>query len=231
MIDNKRKVQLKQWVKKKKIPCGNFELLDKALTHESYSFESQKKNYHNEQLEFLGDSILGLVITEYLYEKYIYYDVGELAKMKALLVSRSALFKVSEKLEIGPVLNLGKGEDSYQGRKRVSIVSDATEAVLGAVFKDKGINKCKALILALYKDLFLNIDSISFDYKTTLQEKSQKTHKISPKYKVLREEGPPHDKTFEVAVIVNGVELGTGRGKSKKEAEQKAAEAGLKKIE
>lgn len=208
-------------------------LLKNSLVHRSYGNENWKyKNVNNERLELLGDAVLDLVVAEYLYINLANSPEGELARLKSMIVSEPVLAKISKELEIGKYLLLSRGEEMTGGRTRNSILGDVFEAILGAIYLDSDFFKVKEIIL---KHLKYYIDTIEtneeiLDYKTLLQEYSQKEHKIVPIYEVSNEEGPDHQKTFEIVVrIGNGIK-GTGIGKNKKNAEQAAAKDLLKKI-
>ncbi len=204
-------------------------LLTKALTHRS----CEKSPVNNERLEFLGDSVLGLVITEYLYRRYRGEAEGFLAKIKAYLVSSDTLFHKAEQIDLGKYMIIGKGEEKSGGRKRISILADAMEAIIGAVYLEKGLDTSRRFVLNLYKEDLkkANINlSDYYDYKTVLQEYVQKTYRKVPVYKITNERGPDHQKIFDVEVIVNNEVMGYGSGHSKKEAEQIAAKQAYCKI-
>lgn len=211
----------------------NKELLNLALTHRSYGNENKKyKNRNNEKLELLGDSILNFVVSEYLFIKYSNLKEGDLAKLKSMAVSEPVLAKVSKKLNIGAYLILGKGEDVTGGRQRNSLLGDAFEALLAAVYLDSNFEIAKEIALLHLQN---EIDTVEendelLDYKTLLQELIQKKYKIVPKYELINEIGESHKKIFEVGVFIFDKELnikknqlGFGIGSSKKKSEQKAA--------
>lgn len=207
------------------------ELLIQALTHSSYANENKlKKNQSNERLEFLGDAVLELVTSDYLYTNYPKQLEGELTKYRASLVCEPSLAVIGKAIDIGKFLLLGKGEASSGGRRRASIVSDAVEALIGAIYLDGGIEKASDFIRNF---LFRQIKDRNhfIDSKTMLQEYIQKNSEIPLVYKVIDELGPDHDKEFTVVVSHNGFVIGTGIGKSKKEAEQRAALDALDKME
>lgn len=213
---------------------NDIKLLNRALTHSSYANEYKKKNLkYNERLEFLGDSVLGLVISDYIFNNYKSYPEGELTKIRALVVCEPSLAAIAKKINLGEFLLLGKGEESTGGRNRTSILSDAFEAVLGAIYIDGGINVSQKFIL---ENLIQTIKDavkgeILLDYKTELQEVIQKTSNSRIEYRVIKEEGPDHNKKFFVEVLNNGKALGSGNGSSKKEAEQEAAKSALNKVD
>ncbi len=206
-------------------------LIEKALTHSSYCREgsgSQKVN--NERLEFLGDAFFDAVISSVLYEKMKDVDEGKLTKTRAQIVCEKSLASVSRKMSIGDFLNMGKGEEHLGGRQRESILADALEAIIGAIFLDGGYEAAAAVIK---REFAQTVDDalagkLFADYKTQIQEALQKRGKHTViRYIVDRSEGPDHDKTFFVHLEYNGKILGSGSGKSKKEAEQHAAKAAL----
>lgn len=211
---------------------NNSEVLREALTHSSFANESKiKKVKHNERLEFLGDSILSLVISEYIFIKYKHLPEGELTKVRANVVCEPSLAARSREIKLGQYLLLGKGEEFTGGRQRESILADAFEALIGAIYIDGGIEVVKGFILQHFlESIDLASKGILFrDYKTHLQEllQSKTSEKIT--YHVVNEYGPDHNKVFEVEVLIGNKVIGRGRGKSKKEAEQRAAEEAIKK--
>jgi ribonuclease-3 len=194
-----------------------------SLTHRSFAFE-QGLDLTNERLEFLGDSVLGLVVTDMAYRTYPDYDEGTLAKLRAAIVNMVALADVARELGLGNLVLLGKGEEQSGGRDKSSILADALEAVFGAVYLDRGISVATELIERLFrprmKAYFLGE---GVDYKTMLQELASQRVRSMPDYR-LAEEGPDHEKRFTATVFVGGEPMGSGTGRSKKEAEQQAAQ-------
>ena len=210
----------------------NKKLLYEALTHRSFSHENPDKTC-NERLEFLGDSVLGLVIVESLFLSKSKFSESVMAKTKSYLVKESVLSEIASVLALGKYLRLGKGEEATGGRTKSSLLGDAIEAVLGAVYLDGGYKRAKELILTLFKE---NIDTILssgefYDFKTELQEKTQLLFSTIPEYKLIKQEGKEHKKIFTVEVYVAGEMVGRGCGKSKKEAETLAAKKGLLKLQ
>lgn len=204
-----------------------------ALTHSSYSNENKMgREQSNERLEFLGDSVLSVVVSEHLYKKHTDLTEGELTKMRAAIVCEASLVKCSNRLHIGDYLMLGKGEELTGGRTRTSILSDAFEAVIGSIYIDGGMEMASSFIHMMLDDqMKASNKQVSFvDYKTRLQEKIQKDSGKKVYYELLEEKGPDHNKLFIVRVIVGDVPAGTGEGKSKKEAEQNAAAIALKSL-
>lgn len=212
----------------------NKKILKEALTHRSYFHEYPKdaKGY-NERLEFLGDSVLGFIIVEYLFSLPEKLTESIMAKTKSYVVKESVLFEIANSISLGKFLRLGKGEELTGGRIKRSLLADAFEALLGAIFLDGGLDSAKAIVMKLFKE---RIDKIIIsgdfhDAKTDLQEKSQMLFNSIPEYKLIKQEGEEHSKVFTVEVYVNGEKLGHGVGKSKKEAETKAANEALKKLQ
>ncbi len=213
----------------------NKKLLNQSLTHSSFANENRykKKLTHNERLEFLGDSVLNIIVSEYVYKKFPDDSEGQLTKIRASIVCESSLAYVARKMDLGDYLLLGKGEESTGGRNRDSILADAFEALLGAIYLDGGLESSRKFIIDILKreiSQAKNFGYIFTDYKTKFQEVLQKNKKSKVEYLVTREEGPDHDKIFYVNLMVDGKLCGQGEGRSKKEAEQKAAKSALKKI-
>ena len=205
----------------------NPELLEIALTHTSYANESRTPVKHNERLEFLGDSVLQIVSADYLFHAYADRPEGDLTRIRASLVSESALFQFAQEIDLGSYLRLGRGEELGGGRCRPSVVSDAFEATIAALFLDGGIEAARNFILPFITEGKTAED----DHKTALQEVVQKHPDDRLTYTVTGESGPAHDKRFQVTVALNGKALAVGEGRSKKAAEQQAAKAALTKLE
>ena len=208
-------------------------ILENALTHSSYANENRERGLHdNERLEFLGDSILGFVVADYLYRSFPDKPEGELTRIRAALVCEESLHEVAQSLHLGDFLMLGKGEESGGGRRRPSILADAVEAVLAAVYLDGGIDKVRALIhrILLEKEQEQEVENRRRDCKTELQELVQRKPNQVLHYEPVSESGPDHAKVFAVAVTLNGQVIGLGSGHSKKEAEQSAARAALEQM-
>lgn len=211
---------------------NNNNILKEALTHSSFANESKtKKIKYNERLEFLGDSILGLVISEYIFLKYKHLPEGELTKVRAMVVCEPSLARQSKEIQLGNYLLLGKGEEFTGGRERESILADAFEALIGAIYIDGGIETAKNFILNYFlESIDLASKGVLFrDYKTHLQELLQSKSSDKIVYNVIKEHGPDHNKIFDVEVSIGDRVIGRGSGKSKKEAEQRAAEEAIKK--
>ncbi len=207
-------------------------LLENALTHSSYANEHREKGMpSNERLEFLGDSILGLVVADHLYRTRPDLPEGDLTRIRAALVCESSLVEVAKSLDLGSYLKLGKGEESGGGRHRPSIQADAVEAMLAAVYLDGGIGQARKLIHTLVIRQEQEKTAAGRDYKTALQELVQRESGQVLSYRLVGESGPDHAKTFSMEVLLNGQPIGSGEGRSKKEAEQAAAKAAVGKLE
>ncbi len=207
------------------------ELLVQALTHKSYFHEHPDRGQgDNERLEFLGDAVLDLVIRGALLSQNPDRTEGDLSKMRARVVSEPALAEVARTIGLGPFLFLGTGEEKGGGRERPSLLSDALEAVIAAIYLDRGMRAAKSFILKAFANPLRDLSSNPFwDYKTALQEHCQGVLGILPTYHLLSELGPGHQKRFTIEVQIQGVSYGVGTGKNKKEAQQQAAEIALKK--
>lgn len=203
----------------------NRDLLITALTHSSYANEAKVPTKYNERLEFLGDSVLSLVVANYLF-RHSTRPEGELSRMRASLVSEEALFQFAKEIDLGAYLRLGRGEELGGGRERPSVVSDAFEAVIAALYLDGGMEAARSFILPFITEG----KTAEEDYKTRLQEVIQQNPEDKLSYAVTGESGPAHDKRFEVTVLLNGSAMAAGTGRSKKAAEQQAAKAALRKL-
>lgn len=204
-------------------------LLLEALSHSSYANEKRKTRNSNERLEFLGDSVLSIVVSEFLFHKYPNMPEGELTKLRASMVCEKALHVFAQEIHLGEFLLLGKGEEHTGGRERSSILADAFEAVIAAIFLDGGMDAAKRHILRFIPDdPEEEKKPMGFhDYKTRLQEVVQKNPEEKVEYVLVNESGPDHDKAFQVEVRLNSNVIGTGVGHSKKAAEQLAAKEAL----
>jgi len=206
-------------------------MLDLALRHGSFSHEKGRdpgKSY--ERLEFLGDAVLSLVVADDLYRLHPDMDEGGLAKQRARVVNEAALASVARRLNIGPYILLGRGEEKGGGRQRQSLLADAVESVIGAVYIDSGYGVVHHLVTRWLGELGEVIERAGEDFKSQLQERLQRRRQM-PRYRIAQEEGPDHARTFVAVVEASGKPLGEGRGKSKKEAEQVAAAEALKRVE
>jgi len=206
----------------------NKHVLKTALTHSSYANETSVES--NERLEFLGDAVLGFIVARLLYDMFPDAAEGKLSKMRSAIVSRMNFAHFARELKIDKQILLGKGEENTGGRKRQSNLAGAFEAVIGAVFIDGGYKKVYSIVSRLLKNCLNGKEEIFKDYKTKLQELAQREYKKVPKYKVVLEEGPPHDKFFHIEVKLGRKSLGMGVGRNKKQAEQAAAKEGLENI-
>lgn len=202
----------------------NKELLHEALSHSSYANEVKRGRHSNERLEFLGDSVLSIVVSKHLFTHFKHLPEGELTKIRASLVCEKALFEFSKKIDLGKHILLGKGEENSGGRERPSIVSDAFEAVIAAVFLDGGMEAAEKYVLSFIpKNIEATGSKSLHDYKTMLQEIIQKNPEERVEYVLADQTGPDHDRKFVVQVRLNSNVIGTGEGHSKKQAEQAAA--------
>jgi len=212
-----------------KYKFNDISLLKNALTHSSYANEIKDKHSSNERLEFLGDSVLSIIVSEHIYEKFPTMPEGELTRLRSSLVCEKALCGFSRELGIGDYLLLGKGEDKGGGRERDSILADAFEAVLAAIYLDGGMEPAKKHVMrfVLRELKYHSAEDSNKDYKTELQEIIQKNPEEAVTYFTIDEQGPDHDKVFTVEVRLNSNVIGVGKGKSKKGAEQMAAKQAL----
>jgi ribonuclease III len=209
-------------------------LLLEALTHTSYLNESGKSGEaDSERLEFLGDAVLNLVTGHYLVNAFPHATEGELSKLRARLVSEDALARVARRLCLGDALRLGKGEALTQGKEKPSILADALEAVLAAIYLDGGLDAAAACVKRNFAEELAASESAvttPTDFKTELQERSQRDFDVLPQYRTIQQSGPDHEKIFEVEVVIRGIRYGSGTGRSKKEAEQLAAQRALEQL-
>lgn len=206
-------------------------LFSQALTHRSFHNENSKESCgHNERLEFLGDAVLDLALSDILYSNLNQANEGELSKLRASLVNETALCEIATELEIGPLLKLGKGESQTGGTSKPRLLASALEALIGALYIDKGFEESKKFLVSIFKERTEQLDLAVFfkaDYKTRLQERAQEMKKKTPVYELIKEEGPDHEKIFHVSVQVGQKTLAVGTGRSKKQAEQDAAQKAL----
>lgn len=207
---------------------NNIKLLQNALNHSSYANEVRNGVTSNERLEFLGDSVLSVIVSDYIYKNYRSWPEGELTKLRASLVCEKSLCGFSRELELGKYLMLGRGEDKGGGRERDSILADAFEAVLAAIYLDGGMECARRHVMRfVLPELKHTDDEVFKDYKTALQEIIQRNPEETVAYFLTGESGPDHNKIFEVEVRLNSNVIGKGKGKSKKQAEQMAAKKAL----
>lgn len=206
-------------------------LLLQAITHDSFFKEQNASWGSNERLEFLGDSVIGLLVSRLLYTRYPEFTEGSMAQMKAYLVSTEFLAEKAIEINLGKYLLLGKGEEQSGGRERHSLLADAYEALIGSLYLDQGIDIVEKYILTSFDSSVEEVTINRKNSKSLLQEHIQKHFKCLPLYTVIKEEGPPHQKTFHVRVYFKGEILGEGSGASKKEAEKEAALVALNNFE
>jgi ribonuclease-3 len=202
----------------------NTKLLIEALTHKSY-----KQPYNNERLEFLGDAVLDLVVGEYLYTKFPKFDEGDLSKMRASLVNEDGFALLANYVHLGEHIYLSNAEENNNGRTKSSLLANAYEAVMGAIYLESGLDSVRNITIELLEQVYEEI-SLTFlfkDYKTSLQELTQARYGVTPEYQLLAAHGPDHKKEFDVAVLINGKHYAKALGKSKKHAQQEAAKQAL----
>lgn len=227
-----KKEVLKELESKLGVQFTDRSLLMEAITHSSCNNQNKEVKY-NERLEFLGDSVLQLCISEYLFNNYKSKLEGELTKIRSLIVCESSLHEVALKLDLGSFMMMSKGEELTGGRTRVSILADCVEAVIAAIYEDKGMDEAREFILKNFKSIIEKAieNKIILDYKTKLQETLQRKGEVSITYNLIKHEGPPHRRKFYTEVLVNEQVSGKGSGYSKKEAEQNAAMSALMQLE
>lgn len=202
----------------------NKQLIIEALTHKSF-----KKPYNNERLEFLGDAVLDLIVGEYLFKKFPSSDEGTLSKIRASLVNENGFAHLANELNLGKYIYISLAEENNEGRTKLSLLSNAFEAVMGAIYLESGLGGTKSIVIKLLEECYPTIDlqTLSKDYKTALQEYTQAKYGITPTYEMIGSSGPDHKKEFEIEVLLGDKTLATSIGKSKKEAQQKAAQIAL----
>jgi ribonuclease-3 len=205
-------------------------LLAEALTHPSLAYESQKPHFDNQRMEFLGDAVIQLIVTEELFRMFPDFTEGRLTKLRSRVVSRRALARFATAIQLGDYVLLGKGEEASGGRRRVSTLADAFEALIGAVYLDSGPEKARELVLRLFQAEIGGMISSPEEKnpKGELQECLQAIHPLAPSYRIIGESGPDHRRVFQAEVSWQDKVLATGRGKSKKEAEARAAAEALR---
>jgi len=232
MLTPRREKQLQDLENKLGIKFLNPSLLNQSLTHSSYAYESKVKIPDNERLEFLGDAIIKLVISEYLYNKFPGHAEGDLTKVRAVVISDDILASVSKKLQLGEFILLGSNERRSGGKDRKSNLANSFEAVVGAIYLDEGLGKARDVLLQLLTPEIEKTSKKGYisDYKSALQEFVQKKKWGLPFYEVLKEVGPKHKKIFVIEVKIKGQGYGIGKGPNKKDAEQAAAKVALSKL-
>ncbi len=209
------------------------ELLERALTHRSFANEVDEVEHNNQRLEFLGDAVLGLVIAEAMFERFPGAEEGGLSSWLAALVNEKALRAVADRLRLGDFVRLGKGEMLSGGREKASVLADAYEAVLAAIYLDSGLEAVRGVILSLHRDAIAAFKPSAppEDHKSRLQRLVQSEGPFRPEYAIIAERGPAHARIFVAEVAVDGEVMGKGEGRSKKKAEQQAAHAALERFE
>ncbi|HEX5623330.1 MAG TPA: ribonuclease III [Sulfuricurvum sp.] len=202
----------------------NKELLIEALTHKSY-----KQPYNNERLEFLGDAVLDLIVGEYLYKKFPQFEEGNLSKMRASLVNEGGFTSLALHLHLGDYIYLSNAEENNSGRTKSSLLSNAFEALMGAIYLETGLETVRTITIDLLEKVHpdISLDSLFKDYKTSLQELTQAHYGITPDYQLIAAHGPDHKKEFEIAAFIDGKRYASAVGKSKKQAQQEAAKIAL----
>lgn len=231
-MDSKRKEELEIFQNELTYLFKNSFLLNQALTHKSFVNENiEAACEDNEKMEFLGDAVLDLVISDYIIKKYPHYPEGDLSKLRSAVVSESSLVKIAKGIDLGKYLLLGKGEEQSGGREKKSLLANALEAIIAAIYLDSGLNEANKFIIHQFAKTVAESVKTHQDYKTSLQEYTQREFNCVPHYRVVTECGPDHKKTFEIEVVIKNNMSGKGIGNSKKEAEQKSAEDVLKRIQ
>lgn len=202
----------------------NKDLIIEALTHKSY-----KKPYNNERLEFLGDAVLNLIVGEYLFKKFPNSNEGELSKIRASLVNETGFTKLAKEINLGDYIFISSAEERNKGRSKASILSDAFEAIMGAIYLESNIEILKPIVLKILENSYdkINLNVLFSDYKTALQEITQAKFGSIPEYKIEASYGPDHNKEFEVSIWIDGTHYGTAKGKSKKLAQQAVAKIAI----
>ena len=195
-----------------------YQFRDQNLIIEALTHKSSKQPYNNERLEFLGDAVLDLIVGEYLYHEFTEVAEGELSKLRASLVNEKSFEKLARLLHLGEYIYISLAEENNNGREKPSLLSNAFEAIIGALYLEAGLEKAKNLAIALLEEAYpkIDMDAIFRDHKTTLQELTQAHFGMTPEYRLVRSFGPDHKKEFEIAVSVRGRDLGLASGKSKK---------------
>jgi ribonuclease-3 len=232
-IEAARRKELAKLQRTLQVKFRQVELLEQAVSHSSFVNELPEATpLHNEKLEFLGDAVLELVVSHELFNDYPQYCEGELTKLRAAVVRKTTLAKVAKNLNIGPYIRLGRGEEQGGGRMRNSLLADAMEAIIGAVFLDGGLGAAQKFILKHFSEEIARLDQDhhKMDFKSILQEITQSRFQTLPKYTVLSETGPPHDRVYEVSLSIAKVPYAIGIGRNKKEAQQMAARKALRKL-
>ena len=203
----------------------NYSFKDKKLIIEALTHKSYKQPYNNERLEFLGDAVLDLIVGQYLYERFPKHDEGKLSKMRASLVNEGGFTRLAEHIALGDQLFLSNAEENNGGRTKPSLLSNAFEAIIGALYLEAGLDEARRTSIKLLEEVHpdISLDTLFKDYKTTLQEMTQALFGTTPEYKLVGSHGPDHKKEFEIAVFIDSKEYARASGKSKKVAQQESA--------
>jgi ribonuclease III len=224
-VNAERKKELLLFERNAKVRFKRLDLLNLAFTHRSYANENPGVVDNNEKLEFLGDSVLGIVISDYLFRSLPDKNEGDLARIKSFVVSETSLAEIARALRVDNFILIGKGEEHSGGRKKKAILADCMEAIIGAYYLDSGIKCARNFILSFFVEEINKVleNKHQKDYKTLLQEFAQKKYHSYPRYRLVKKSGPDHDRTFWIEVELNNRNFGPGKGKNKKQAEQEAA--------
>ncbi len=222
-------MQLNEFIKKYQIKKNSLSIIEQALTHSSYANEHNTKSY--ERLEFLGDAVLGVLVAEYIFKNYPDLPEGKMTKLRATYVCEDANYKYALELGISDMVKLGHGEEMSGGRQRPAVLNDVFEALLGAVYLTEGLEKVRIILEeVVFPHIGKDVVKPFVDYKSKLQEYIQTETRSVLQYRLDDVDGPPHDRTFTMSVVLDGIKLGQGIGKSKKDAEQQAAQSALEKM-
>ncbi|MDZ4857874.1 MAG: ribonuclease III [Candidatus Hydrogenedentes bacterium] len=228
-VSAEREIELRSLTTRLELGLESIELLDRALTHASIQSEQSGPSYDYESLEFLGDAALSLAVAHYLFAHAPDRSPGEYSRMRASLVNQQCLAQVAERLQIAPVIRLGKGEEMSGGRNRSALLADCLEALIGTVYVERGWDATHRLVVSVFRAELEHATrtDTGWDHKSRLQHYCQAEKIPLPRFELVRSDGPDHQKLFEVEVILRGVAAGRGSGLNKKEAEQNAARAAL----
>lgn len=230
-LSPRRLAELKTLAERLELPFRDFALVDLAFTHSSFVNEDDSDSVagDNERLEYLGDSVLGLVVNEFLYREFQDFSEGDLARIKSSVVSEKSLARIAQDLDIGATLKLGRGEQKSGGAKRPSNLADLLEALIAVIYLDLGLDATRTFIIRHFEGPIRAVKAPgqARDAKSLLQEWSQKTFHSTPRYEIIEESGPDHAKEFVCRVLINEREMGQGSGRSRKTAEQNAAAVAL----
>lgn len=231
ILTKERINQLKELSKQLGVRFSDLRLYDLALTHSSYANELNSPKLNNQRLEYLGDSIIGFIVNDYLYRNF-HLNEGQMARIKSVAVSEKSLASAARKLKFGQYLKMSKGEKKSGGARRISNLADSFEAFVAAIYLDQGLKEAKRFVLNMLESRLKNLTKPgkAIDPKTALQEIIQKKYHTHPIYEMLSEEGPDHKREFVCRVIINGIEIARGTGLSKKKSEKQAALKALEKI-